>query len=162
MNQVEVIRTLGYYQPFCSLMFHGKKETRWVRKGKKPPFPLGKYLFYSTKKKCESLLEWCGLEIMNSIRVTLDSDDSMYYNGYALGYGVLSNIRLMTKEDEAAAFVKYQGEQVRVDKNGKEHVYVQWILEFKHVERITPYPFKDGKQGVGILKQSPHPINPQP
>ena len=44
------IRTLGFYQPFGSLMLHGKIETRWVRKGKKPPFPLGKYIFYTTQK----------------------------------------------------------------------------------------------------------------
>lgn len=147
------IRTLGFYQPFCSLMFHGKKETRWVRKGRKPPFPLGKYLFYSTKKKCESLQEWCGQDIMNVIRVTLDEDDTMYYNGYALGYGELVNIRPMTKEDEPLAFVLFQGEQWRTDKNGTKHIYVQWILEFENVERIEPYVFTEGKQGVGKLKQ---------
>lgn len=46
----EKIRTLGLYQPYASLMLHGKIETRWVEDGKKPPFPIGKYLIYSTKQ----------------------------------------------------------------------------------------------------------------
>jgi hypothetical protein len=151
----EPIRTLGFYQPFCSLMFHGKKETRWVRKGKKPPFPIGRYLLYSTKNKCEAptLFQWCGPEIMLLITQTLEGDVTRFINGMALGFGELVNIRLMVKEDEADAFVKYVGEQERIDKNGVKHIYVQWVLEFKKTERIMPFCFK-GKQGVGVFSQS--------
>ena len=46
----EVIRTLGFYQPYCTAMLHGKVETRWIIEGRTPPMPLGKYLLYSTKK----------------------------------------------------------------------------------------------------------------
>lgn len=150
----EIIRTLGYYQPFGSLMFHGKKETRWVRKGKKPPFPLGKYLFYSTKKPCEkpTLFQWCGEDIMFSIHQTLEGDVTRFMNGTALGYGNLVNLRPMIKEDEPTAFVKFIGERTVKDKNNNDVIQVQWILEFENVERISPYPFTEGKQGVGILK----------
>lgn len=151
----EIIRTLGFYQPFCSLMFHGKKETRWVRKGKKPPFPLGKYLFYSTKNPCEkpTLFQWCGAEIMLSITETLAGDVTRFMNQSALGTADLVNIRLMTKKDEPLAFVKFMGEQQRIDKKGNTHTYVQWILEFENAFRILqPYTFTEGKQGVGVLK----------
>lgn len=53
IETVSKIRTLGFYQPFGTLMLHGKIETRWVKVGKKPPFPEGKYLFYSTQKRCK-------------------------------------------------------------------------------------------------------------
>lgn len=149
-----IIRTLGFYQPFCSLMFHGKLETRWVRKGRKPPFPLGRYLFYSTINKCENptLYQWCGAEIRLTIEETLAGDITRFMNQMSLGYGTLVNIWPMAKEDEPRAFVKFIGEQIKVDKNGKEHVYVQYILEFEDVERIDqPYKFMEGKQGVGRL-----------
>lgn len=149
----EAVRTLGFYQPFGSLMFHGKLETRWVRKGRKPPFPLGRYLLYSTKNKCENptLFQWCGPEIMLSITKTLDGDTTRFFNGFALGYGTLVNLRPMQKEDEDTAFVKFVGEQIRIDKNGEEHIYIQWILEFADLERIEqPFRFTEGKQGVGI------------
>lgn len=158
---IEEVRTLGFYQPFCSLMFHGKKETRWVRKGRKPPFPFGKYLFYSTKKKCENpiLFQWCGAEIMLSIRQTLEGDDRMYFNGYALGTAVLRNIRLMVKEDEPLAFVKFVGERIVKDKKGNDVTQVQWILEFDPpIYFEQPFPFTEGKQGVGKfnLQHSKH------
>lgn len=37
-----MIRTLVIYQPYATLMGHGKLETRWVKHGRKPPFPRGK------------------------------------------------------------------------------------------------------------------------
>lgn len=149
------IRTLGFYQPFCSLMFHGKIETRWVRKGKKPPFPLGKYFFYSTKNACTNptLFQWCGPEIMLSITETLSGDTTRFINGAGLGFGQLIELRLMTKEDEAKGFVKFIGERTVRDKRGNDVIQVQWALIFENPERIDPIPFDAGKQGVGILKQ---------
>lgn len=146
------IRTLGFYQPFCSLMFHGKLETRWVRKRRKPPFPLGQYLFYSTKNKCENptLYQWCGADIRLTIEETLAGDVTRFMNRTALGVGTLENVRLMTIEDEPLAFVKFIGEQSRIDKHGDENIYVQWILEFKNVTRFDqPFAFIEGKQGIG-------------
>lgn len=146
---------MGYYQPFCSLMFHGKIETRWVRKGKKPPFPLGRYFFYSTKKACENptLFQWCGPDIMLSITQTLEGDITRFFNGSGLGFGDLVEVRLLTKEDEPKAFVKFKGERVVQDKNFEIKTYVQWALIFENLERVTPFTFDHGKQGVGFLKQ---------
>lgn len=151
-----IIRTLGYYQPFCSLMLppHYKDETRWVRKGKKPPFPIGSYVFYSTKKPCTNLqlFEWCGPEIMLSITNELKNEDTQGLNGYVIGGGDLAEVSPMTKEDEAKGFVKFIGERTVKDKKGNDVVQVQWLLRFENVTRITPEIFTQGKQGVGILK----------
>jgi hypothetical protein len=156
-NKAEIIRTLGFYQPFCSLMLHGKIETRWVREFKKPPFIKGKYLFYSTKKCCDSitLIEWCGTGVASTIDWLLMRDQTRALNGYAIGIGELVNIRLMSPDDEGKTFVKYVGRQLRPDKDGKKHHwYLQWCLEFENVQAIEPFKFDFGKQGVGILPES--------
>lgn len=149
----EIIRTLGFYQPYCSLMLHGKIETRWVREGKKPPFPKGKYIFYSTKNPCtdEQLDKWSGQSLYSNITDALSNDDTKTLNGYAIAIGQLANLRHMTRWDEEEAFVRFGGITARQDKNGKWHKYTQWCLEFENVLRIEPFAFK-GKQGVGILK----------
>lgn len=155
----ETIRTLGFYQPFCSLMLHGKKETRWVREGRKPPFPLGKYLLYSTKKPCtpEQLLIWCGwIYEGNYIAETLFTDKTVQLNGYAIAIGELVSLRRMTVEDERSAFVKYLEFDFRDGKDGITYACVQWILEFENVQAIEPFKFNDGKQGVGILNPELH------
>lgn len=151
----EIIRTLGLYQPFGSLMLNGKIETRWIQAGKKPPFPNGKYLFYTTQKKAEpsTLFEWCGPEIMHSITTALKNEPTKDLRGFAIGIGNLVSKWIMRKEDEPAAFVLHKGVVMR-DKEGKDIPYVQWCLKFENVERITPYEFTLGKQGVGILPQS--------
>lgn len=154
-TEVPVIRTLGFYQPFCSLMFHGKIETRIVMLGRKPPFPLGKYLFYSTKEPStdEQLTRWCSFETLLSMGDALSEDETFMLNGYALGTGELVNIRLMTEADEDKCFVAYKGVMDFTDKEGRGYQAVQWCLEFKNVKRIEPFEFK-GKQGVGFLPHS--------
>lgn len=152
----EILRTLGFYQPFCTLMLHGKVETRWVRVGKKPPFPKGKYLFYSTKEPCDinQMIDFCGAG--NGLRITIEhlllNDETKNLNGYGLATGVLRDIRLMTKKDEGKTFVEFKGIQIRQDKNGVNHSYQQWCLEFEDVRAIEPIKFTHGKQGVGFLK----------
>lgn len=149
----EVIRTLGFYQPFGTLMHHGKIETRWVRKGKKPPFPLGKYVFYTTANECsyETLEDWCGIDIVVEIEEILQYDVTRNFSKSILSYGELIEVRPLTKEDEPKAFVKFIGEKIFKDKNGKDVVKVQWALIFKNVQPITPVPYHHGKQGVGFL-----------
>jgi len=144
------MRTLGFYQPFCSLMFHGKLETRWVREGKKPPFPEGEYLLYSTIEPCDAftLYNWCGPEIALNIQKKLEGDTSRFRNKRALGIGTLIDVRPMVKEDEKRAFVKHIGYKVDVI-NGKHITKRQWILEFENVYRILDFEWKYGKQGVG-------------
>lgn len=154
------MRTLGFYQPFCSLMIHGKLETRWVREGFKPPFPLGEYLYYSTSKRCTqaTLFDWCGPEIMLNISDTLKEDVTAKLDKCAIGSGELINLRPMVKEDEQRAFVKFIGRQIRIvkDKEGntKEVPYIQWVLEFKDSAYIIPFQWKFGKQGVGKVTDS--------
>lgn len=146
------IRTLGFYQPFGSLMLHGKIETRWVRKGKKPPFPLGKYIFYTTQKACDTftLFQWCGAEIILSITNTLQNDSTKDLKEVALGIGELIEVRPLTKEDEAMAFVKFLGEKTEFI-DDVEITKVQWALIFKNVQPFEPFEWKYGKQGVGFL-----------
>lgn len=153
-----VIRTLGFYQPFCSLMLHGKIETRWVREGKKPPFPLGRYLFYSTQNPCtdEQLDGWCGQSLYCNLTEALANDTTKELNGYAIATGQLVNLRHMTRWDDEEAFVRFAGTTARQDKNGKWHKYTQWCLEFENVQPIEPFRFEFGKQGVGILKPELH------
>src|ERR1700679_2290183 len=93
-NDNEIIRTIGFYQPFCSLMLHGKVETRWVRKGRLAPFPMGIYLGYGTKTGCtdEQLKDWCGNEILKHLEDTLINDFTQHLHGHAMWIGELYKI----------------------------------------------------------------------
>src|SRR5712675_443943 len=157
-NNIEIIRTLGFYQPFCSLMLppYDKVETRWVRVGRKVPFVMGKYLFYSTKKPCgtEDFYNWCGNELVNLINTLLSNEDTVKLDGYAIAIAQLRKIDLMTKNDEKRCFVECVGSWYRKDKNGTEHEYKQVCLFFEDVQRIEPFEFNFGKQGIGHLPLS--------
>src|SRR5690348_11535546 len=98
VKEDEIIRTLGFFQPFCTAMLHGKIETRWIRKGRKPPMPLGKYLLYSTKKRCSNadLFNWCGPEILNELYTEINNDLTKQYDGYALCIGDLIKVEPLT------------------------------------------------------------------
>jgi|SRR5688572_20240703 len=154
-NKNETIRTLAYYEPFGSLMFCNKIETRWVREGKQPPFPLGKYLFYTTKKPCSNmeLFNWSGPEIMLEITKALGSPQWPKYNGYAIGMADLTKKAILTADDKPT-FVKFVGKEIRKDKDGIEHVYVQWGLHFTNAKKIKPFEWNYGKQGVGFVPDS--------
>lgn len=151
----EKTRTLGFYQPFGSLMLHGKIETRWVRAGKKPPFPLGKYLFYTTQKPCDqkSLESWCGGEIIHRIHKILEHEPTANLNGYAIATGNLVEVKLLTPDDENT-FVKFIGSKIDTESKDLCVRKVQWGLHFKDVERIEPFKWKFGKQGVGFVTDS--------
>jgi hypothetical protein len=151
-NDNEVIRTIGLYQPYASLMLHGKIETRWVMKGKKPPFPFGQYLIYSTKKPATETqqIEWSGQgELQEWLCDRIASEITVNMNGYAIAIGRLVRMDLMAREQEYNCFVKYVGQ-----KNKQLIKYSQWCLYFTDVKRIIPFEFKHGKQGVGIYPQS--------
>jgi len=156
-NMKDAIRTLGFYQPFGSLMFHGKIETRWVMKGRKPPFPLGRYAFYTTRKWCDNktLIEWCGNEIASNIKSILKNDVTKNMDETLLGYGDLIKFYPMSEVDEQKCFVKYAGER-EFEVSGKNVIKKQWCLLFDNVIRIHPirYFFNGkslGKQGIGFL-----------
>jgi len=151
----EKIRTIGLYQPFCTAMLHGKVETRWIRKGKKPPFPLGQYVFYSTQKPCteQNLNDWCGTgDIQEHLMNAVKFDASVNANGYAIATGRLVNIAPMQIDQEFDCYVKFTGEKKRKDKNGVMQTYVQTCLYFVDVKPIAPIiKWKHGKQGVGFV-----------
>lgn len=151
-NINEEIRTLGFYQPFCSLMEHHKVETRWVKAGKKPPFILGKYLLYTTKEPAgEKINTWCGEEDLALIK-KLFNDGSTLLNGYALLTGELYKVCPLTPED--LSYIKYYGTKIFIDQDGKEVLKMQWALHFKNVQRIQPFEWKFGKQGTGFVPPS--------
>ena len=156
-NSKRIIRTLGFYQPFGTLMLppYNKIETRWVREGKKPPFPAGKYLFYTTQKPCDSdtLLSWAGKAIVDTISNLFCDEPTKLLFGYAIGIADLVNVRLLTPEDQDKAFVQFVGRKTEVI-DEKEVVKVQWALVCENVQRIEPFEWKFGKQGVGLVPES--------
>lgn len=146
------IRTLGFYEPFCSLMAHNKIETRWVKSGKKPPFILGKYLLYTTKEPAgERMNAWCSQEDLLLIKKTLPAEIELL-NGYALLTGELYKVCPLTPQD--LSYIKYYGTKIFSDKEGKQVLKTQWALHFKNIQRIKPFEWKFGKQGTGFVPDS--------
>ena len=150
---MNIIRTIGFYQPFGTLILHGKKETRWVREGRNPPFPKGQYLIYTTKKSCDrkTLQLWVGDKLLYKIHEAIEGDSTSKLDGYAIAIGDLVSIDVLKPDDENT-FVKFIGKKICTD----FIIKVQWGLTFKNVQRINPFKFDFGKQGVGILPNSEH------
>jgi len=148
----ETIRTLGLYQPYATLMLHGKIETRWVYHTKKAPFPLGKYLIYSTKK-AYSVGEFrsiAGDHYPEAERTFMD-DPTIQLNGYALGIGDLIKVEPLSGwEATLRTFVDPDMRQVESIDPFTIDSRVLWGLYFENMRRIKPFPFK-GKQGIGFL-----------
>lgn len=140
------IRTLGFWQPFASLMLCGKLETRRVKTGKKPPFLPGRYLFYSTKQPVSTgkLIEMCGLEIIESINRTLKNEPTRGLSNHALCLAYLSGFRKMQPEDEAKCFIRYAVP-------GEKTTY---CLITERLQRIEPFVWKFGQQGIGFVPES--------
>ena len=150
----EIIRTMGFYQPFATAMLHGKVETRWVQKGKKPPFPLGKYLMYSTRKSCShiDLLGWCDNSNINKLSEIQSNDLTANLNGFAICTGILQKVEPLTV-NHANTFIRFVGEKT-IEKFGDIKHYVQWALIFDNIQPIEPFMWNYGKQGVGFLPES--------
>lgn len=138
----EKIRTLGWHQPFGSLMLHGKIETRIVQPGRKAPFPLGRYLIYTTKAGTDfaELVEICGPDTAQRILEILEHEPTAKLNGHAIATADLVAVRPMAKEDEARCFVPLHP--------------LRWCLVFENVTRIEPFPWHFGKQGIGFVPDS--------
>lgn len=158
----EVIRTIGLYQPYASLMLHGKIESRWVLKGKRPPFPLGKYLIYSTIKfyPMEQFADIAG-PFCSAGWKAIEGDQTEHLRGKAIAVGDLVEVRPFMPGDCDKAFVELGQMVVQCEdhvemsgynKKGHYVTWQLWALIFKNVSRINPLKFK-GKQGVGFLKE---------
>src|SRR5687767_10873250 len=146
----EPMRTLGLYQPYAEMMLHGKIETRWIRAGTKPPFPLGPYMLYACKSDypLTTLSQIAGEKQYKRITETING--LQLIRGAALCTGDLVKIIYIIPGMDDQTFVRYQGPMEYKNKAGNIVKRVRVGLIFENVRRITPFPFK-GKQGVGIL-----------
>ena len=149
----EKIRTLGLYQPFATLMLHGKVETRWVIYGKKAPFPLGMYLIYSCQKAydmdfIEGLTGKYTREIDELIESNL-SGKNCWLTGEAGAIGRLVSI-IDPLTPGFKTFVDDGQYEKSEYKRGARVYYRRVGLVFEDVKSIKPFEFK-GKQGVGFL-----------
>lgn len=156
LDLTKEIRTLGLYQPFATLMLHGKVETRFVQNLKKPPFHLGVYLIYSTIK-CYDFFEAedmadagdQGDEFRRVLKIerdmlgagTIHPETRDFILGHAISVGrLVSIIDPITPETNVKTFVEYVAPCTRRRVG----------LVFEEMTRIKPFPIK-GKQGVGFL-----------
>lgn len=148
LSKTTVIRTLGLYQPFAGLMLHGKVETRWIRNGRKPPFPFGPYLIYATKKTywidqlCDHPEGMCTRTQVDAIKHLMTIDEDAFLEGRALMVCNLVSIIDPVRPDTQSTWVKYVP---------PDSCYRRVGLVFTDVKRIKPFAFK-GKQGIGFLQ----------
>ena len=154
------IRTLGLYQPYAELMMHGKIETRWVRRGRKPPFPLGPYLLYATQKDytLQELSQIAGEKQYRRINGIING--ITLAKGAAVCTGDLVKIIYVVPGMDNETFVDCrENMRVRLLGYGTPQKPVGTIREvmvgliFENVRRIKLFPFK-GKQGVGFLSEA--------
>ncbi len=147
-SETQTIRTLGLYQPYAGLMLHGKIETRWVRNDRKPPFPLGKYLLYSTLRgyAVKELYSVAGDQTQRILSMMGDPKIASDFTllGHALCIGDLTHIG---RSDQWP--VHYSNDTF-VDCHVADDEYTRWLLFFDNVKRIKPFTIR-GKQGIGFL-----------
>jgi len=152
----EKVRSLGLYQPYAGLMAHGKIETRWVRKGRKVPFPKGKYLLYATLKKysVQEVSQISGNEYGRIFGLVSQDPESFLLTGHAMFLADLVKHIYVVPGMEKETFVDCRyNTRVKVIKAGEIKIETHQVmvgLIFENVQRIEPFPFK-GKQGIGIL-----------
>lgn len=99
------------------------------------------------------LFNWSGTELMLDITKALGSPQWPKYNGYAIGTADLVMKKKLTPDDKNT-FVKFVGKEIRKDKDGIEHTYIQWGLHFVNQQAIEPFEWNFGKQGVGFVPDS--------
>ncbi len=133
------LRAMCWYQPFGSLMLHGKIETReWNRN-----FNVrGKFLIYTAKKPATSqqLQDWCTPDNLLDITLEMENEPSRNLNGYAIALADLVDYRIMKPEDERKCFVKYSDKRK--------------CLIFNNIQRIEPFVWDFGSQGISFVPES--------
>lgn len=180
---LDPIRTLGLYQPFATLMMppYNKDETRWVKSGRKPPFPLGIYMIYSTKKQYASseVKHIAGPEYFPTIRKHIaeecetkgagvrwrNADGTIEFNnGVALCVGELMTVEPWTPMKSTKTFVFVDPSRVELVPTDCDEVEdTEPATQGVAINGYTLWnlcfrdmkriePFQfKGKQGVGIL-----------
>lgn len=126
------------------LMLHGKLETRYVKTGKKPPFPLGPYLIYSTKKRYswKDLMSMCGVPTYVNITGIEALAKKGKYKGVAIcTCDLVEIIDPLPDGHWDKAYVTVAATET--------HRPVG--LRFENVKAVRPFKIGKGKQGVGWL-----------
>ncbi len=148
-TSTDKIRTLGLYQPYAGLMCppYNKIETRWVKKGKKAPFPLGRYLIYATRYSYNmgKLHDISGTRQYDRIRKIREEEPELFAKrGAALCVGDLVEVYDLATHSDHETFVEWT-----FDDKGERRMVG---LIFENMKRIKPFPIK-GKQGIGFLTE---------
>ena len=129
-----VMRAMCWYQPFGSLMLHGKIETReW----NKELHVRGKFLIYTSKKPFIGTQEWL---VKYNVNEVLKDEPTKYLNGYAIAVADLVGYRKMLTEDEKKCFVDFSS--------------IRKCLIFENVRRIEPFEWNFGQQGIAFVPES--------
>lgn len=132
------VRALSWYQPYATLMEHGKLETR-----RQQTKVRGWVLICSCAKpySYQQVIDISGEYQYKRICDTLLRDFSTLPTGVATSIGWLEGSREMknTDADEDACYV--------------QHRSGLWVWEFTNVKAIEPFEYK-GKQGWGILNET--------
>lgn len=148
-KKTEIIRTLGLYQPYAGLMLPpwNKVETRWVRIGRKPPFPLGTYLIYATQK-VYSLKEFQSIagEFGDIVLRDITYNGIFEVRGAAIGIGDLVKVERFNPIHQRETYVKWIG-------GDNSQTHTRWLLRFDNMRAIKPFTIK-GKQGIGFLSEA--------
>lgn len=142
--------TIGLYQPYASLMLAGKIESRWVRLGYKPPFPLGHYMIYATQKAYEEA-EFVHMAGEHYPQAKTMLDGRPQPRGCMIAVGLLFKVEAIKTWDDANK-TYYSPPLESHGANGPPFIYdhrMLYGLHFKAVLPTKPLPFR-GKQGVGI------------
>lgn len=161
LSKQTVIRTIGLYQPFATMMLYGKIETRWVDVGRKAPFPLGTYLFYSCKKEydMEDVMHLSGQHfgiLDNNYSHDLDGPHPWGLGSAGAIGQLVSIIDPLVPPFDVKTFIddgKWKRTVTRTSTDGKLRKSVDQRrigLVFRNVTKIVPFPIT-GKQGVGFL-----------
>lgn len=121
------MRALWWKQPYCSMMLHGKVETRtWDTKYR------GWVLMVCSKAgyNLTQLKNTAGITQMNRIRETLNGG-CLHLNELAIAVGFLTGTQPMSSFDEDETYVKYKPDVP---------LYCHLYEKVHAIEAFKPYP----------------------
>jgi hypothetical protein len=139
-------RTICLKQPFAGLMLHGKVETRWIRNGRKSPFPLGAYMIYSSKAAYpyDDAKDIAGDQWPKILEIA-ETDKNLFRDASPICMAKLVKIidpLIVEDHTDIKTFCTI---------HDPDSCYHMVGLVFEEVRAINHFEFKGGKQGVGFL-----------